>query len=692
MKRFIIHLLFIFSFIQILAQENNDTSTTVLHEIVVEAKMQQLGKEVSYYYPSTKQKNASQNAADLLNRMAIPQIRVSYDDQITDMTGKSVDVFIDYVPATQEIMEGMQMKDVKKIEYYDYPSDPRFQGKPHVVNFIMQKYEYGGYVKAYLRETTTNSGRFSLYSKLQYKRMSFDLALGSSYSNQNHSGVDTYETFRLQQTGGTESVFDRNSIQEKREVRTRTYWPTLKMLYSSRKIRIQNIIGANFNHMPLSEQLGYIYYKPEEYARTDYSTQSTNRVNSVSYSGYWNFIINDKNTITITPKYVYSHTNTSTLYAEQGVGEYYNAAKDDSHQFTGDLTYAHSFGRWGNVNGMLQSIITTNSTNYLGTANLKDEAHTYRVGPGVRYSLSREKIYGMVGFGFHWDRQEYLDYKNTTAAPWVDLSLQYSPNNRHSVRGDFHYKKSIPSSSYRSAVVIKSNPLMSYTGNPNLVSYGSYDFGINYTFIPNNKYSFSAFASSWLVEDRYVYDYKPSSTGIIRTIQQPEGNYSQWDYGVNATFRLFDRKLQLTSQLNAKSVSNGEPYNFNKTKLGCALQANLYLGSWTLSGMYYSPLAYSDGLMVGAWISTKSYYRLQAGWSNTKINVQLQLANFARWNWKGNKSEMSSQYYDKKEQMYSVDNHAFARLSVTYVFSYGKKIKRGDEVSQQSEVNSGILK
>jgi hypothetical protein len=70
----------------------------------------------------------------------------------------------------------------------------------------------------------------------------------------------------------------------------------------------------------------------------------------------------------------------------------------------------------------------------------------------------------------------------------------------------------------------------------------------------------------------------------------------------------------------------------------------------------------------------------------------LQLANFARWNWKGNKSEMSSQYYDKKEQMYSVDNHAFARLSVTYVFSYGKKIKRGDEVSQQSEVNSGILK
>ena len=32
---------------------------------------------------------------------------------------------------------------------------------------------------------------------------------------------------------------------------------------------------------------------------------------------------------------------------------------------------------------------------------------------------------------------------------------------------------------YRSMAVIQSNPLMSFTGNPNLVSYGSYDAGLN---------------------------------------------------------------------------------------------------------------------------------------------------------------------------------------------------------------------
>ena len=127
----------------------NDSTSTTLNEIVVEARNQRLGAEVSTYIPTSKQKNVSQSATDLLNRMAIPQLTVSPNDNITDLSGKSVDVFIDFIPASKEDMEGMRMQDVKKVEYYDFPSDPRFQGKAHVVNFVMHKYEYGGYVKAY---------------------------------------------------------------------------------------------------------------------------------------------------------------------------------------------------------------------------------------------------------------------------------------------------------------------------------------------------------------------------------------------------------------------------------------------------------------------------------------------------------------------------------------------------------------
>lgn len=259
--------------------------------------------------------------------MAIPQLRISPEDEITDLAGKSVDIFIDYIPASKEDLEGMRMHDVKKVEYYDFPTDPRFQGKAHVVNFVMQKYEYGGYVKGYGWESTANSGQLNLYGKLQYKRMTFDIATGAFYINRSHSGSDTYETFRLPQPDGSVSEFERKSIQEYAKSRTRTYWPTFKALYSSDKITIQNTVGANFNSIPVNDRRGYVIYSPEVSPRTDFSSSTASRVNSLSYSGYWNFILNENNSITFAPRYAYSHTNSSSLYTESSAGEYYNAAK-----------------------------------------------------------------------------------------------------------------------------------------------------------------------------------------------------------------------------------------------------------------------------------------------------------------------------------------------------------------------------
>ena len=126
------------------SEEPDSIKIRELDEVVVEARNQRLGAEVSTYIPTSKQKNSSQTAADLLNRMAIPQIKISANDNITDLAGKSVDVFIDFLPASKDDLQGMRMQDVKKVEYYDFPSDPRFQGKAHVINFVMQKYEYGG--------------------------------------------------------------------------------------------------------------------------------------------------------------------------------------------------------------------------------------------------------------------------------------------------------------------------------------------------------------------------------------------------------------------------------------------------------------------------------------------------------------------------------------------------------------------
>ena len=122
------------------AQEIQDTiKAQELNEVVVEAANQRINAEVSTYIPMARQKNAAQNAVALLSQMSIPQIDVDPVSQaVKTAHGQNVSIFIDYVPATSEDLKGMKTQDVKKVEYYQHPSDVRFQGAKYAVNFVMQ--------------------------------------------------------------------------------------------------------------------------------------------------------------------------------------------------------------------------------------------------------------------------------------------------------------------------------------------------------------------------------------------------------------------------------------------------------------------------------------------------------------------------------------------------------------------------
>ena len=73
--------------IPVSAQEQADTlKTQELNEVVVQAQMQRASSAKSTYTPTGKQKNAAQNAVDLLRQMAIPQIRINPIDE-TDAEG-----------------------------------------------------------------------------------------------------------------------------------------------------------------------------------------------------------------------------------------------------------------------------------------------------------------------------------------------------------------------------------------------------------------------------------------------------------------------------------------------------------------------------------------------------------------------------------------------------------------------------
>ena len=96
------------------SEATDSIKTQELNEVVVEAQMQRTSPTSATYTPTGKQKNASQNAIDLLRQMAIPQIQINpVSDAVTDNAGEEVAIFINYLEASKEEMEGLRTPDVK---------------------------------------------------------------------------------------------------------------------------------------------------------------------------------------------------------------------------------------------------------------------------------------------------------------------------------------------------------------------------------------------------------------------------------------------------------------------------------------------------------------------------------------------------------------------------------------------------
>ena len=535
------------------------TGTTLMEEqavslgtVTVEADNAHLYSDKSVYMPTATQKNASQSGSELLNHMAIPQLGIISGNSITTNGGKPVAVFIDYLPASENDLLAMRVSDVKRVEYLEYPSDPRLQGNPYVINFIMQQYEYGGYAKAYGFGTFLNGHQEQIIGnvRMQYKRMTYDL-MGSAYnSGSSHTGSDMTETFRLPQDDGTVEQFERISELESSKRHRNNYYLIFKATYNSDKVQASTLINSNLDRQPNTVQNGKVRYSNIIYPTSEYYSVTDNFSKFISYNGYYFFVLPGNNSITFTPKYSLSHTHQSSDYLEAGHSSILNSAVDNTNSLSGDLKFKHDFGKFGSLLGFVKGSYQYNRTSYSGSAIGLDRAKSSRIGLGANYEVSVNKVRGRIGFGWDWDRLQFGSSVDRRNAPSFDASIQYSPNGRHSFSAIFQYESWLPSPNFKSDQVITASPFLKYTGNPNLFPAKSYDFDFSYTWIPNNNYSLSAYSWGWIVKDRYAYDYEADGNGVIRTIKQPMGSYAQGIYGIKGTARFFDRSLVLTGNLS----------------------------------------------------------------------------------------------------------------------------------------------
>jgi hypothetical protein len=663
-----------------------------LEEVVVTSQEQYTTAKKSAYIPTVEAKKAAQSGVDLLERMGIPQIQVDPQTQaIQSAAGQTVSTFINFVPCTSQELSLMPIADVTRVDYYDYPSDPRFQGKTRVLNFIVKKNDSGGYAKVSAEAGVPSKSGFAQgLVRYQHRKMTYDLMGLYRQKNDDHLGSTSLEQFDF-----GESPFSRHTSSDASKYRQRYGQLNFRALYNSDHLTADNSLSGGIERTPYDDYSGTVHYEGITNPASSYSSQSNSRNRFLSYSGYYYFKLTDAASLTSNLTYTYSKTKEHSLYDEGALSTILNRADDTSHDFNGYLRLSinlHNNDQIG-VHGKVD--YSKSDTEYAGSATAFDSADILYGQTGVSYSLSRNHLYGEMGLGWGWEKSTINTDKSTSSEPYMDLYVQYSPTSRHSLSLEFHYSEFTPSPNLKSEVVRQVSPYVWNTGNPLLDADRNYDAGLTYNFLPSNTWNLTAFTYLWANTNRYAYVYQPMAdgSGVLRTVQQPSGSYVREQVGLSSRVKLFHNAVTLNGNLTQTFLQNHAPYNYDLRRLTYWLSAYWYIKDFNVGVMYKSQNRSSASNGYNTIVKTRDVYTLSVGWAKQAWNVRLRLQNLLRWDWRDTFRTSQYEGYNVQSTVFDNTQHANATLSATYTLNFGRKqVDKKNESQEWNRNSSGILR
>ncbi|WP_279162871.1 TonB-dependent receptor plug domain-containing protein [Muribaculum intestinale] len=667
-----------------------------LDEVVIEASNQRINAEVSTYIPMVRQKNAAQNAVSLLSQMSIPQISVDPVSQtIQTAHGQDVSVFIDFIPATSEDLKGMRTQDVKKVEYYTHPADARFQGAKYVINFVMQKYEWGGYTKLNANKWFgVNRTEGSVYSKIAYKKMTFDLFADEIYLTNRHTGQNSVENFRFADLYGM-GPKDVSRVSEMRLGRYRNNSNDIgfRALYDTENIQISNRIAYSLTNVPRNDVGNTLTYSDALFPSTESFTKASSKDWALKYSGEYFFMLSKQTGLNVDAGYTYGHNDLNSDYTAHDDLSIINNAKEDIHELS---VYLHLNWNPGKANRFVTNFGVQhdwNIINYYGNSPSKQkyDVGIYFLGQNYQHVFNEKWNVG-AGLAWIWETNRISGVNADNNFPQTNINATWSPNDKHQLYLTANYGSMFPGSSQKSPNMLQQDELMWYRGTPELNDYKYTNALLSYTWLPDNRWQLSADAYLGMIKDRCVTLYSPTGPdGTMLRQYFNGGNYFSEYVGVSATGKFFGGKLvgKLRPQFWIRKTT-GE-YAWHDNQLTCTAQLNYYLGNFYIFGWYMTPGKYQE-THSGVISKSPSKYQIEIGWGKNGWNISASAYNFAHTSWEDLKETLTSEYYSFDRTTFGTQHHARYTISVSYTIGYGKKVQRKNEISGTGTADSAILK
>lgn len=668
--------------------------TTTLQQVSVTAQTASAYTDKTVYIPSSRQKNASQNAIDLLQQMAIPQIRINpTDESVSDNFGGSVAIFINYMEASPEEMSGMRTRDVKSVEYLEFPTDPRFHGQKKVINFIVQEYAYGGYTKLTANERllTGLQSNVNLFSKFTYKRMTYDMYVGANNLDNNHNGNSNQSVYSLLKDGKP-LIVNRNQTLEDSKLKENKYPVTFRTSYNTEKIQIRNSFGFQHLSSPQDYQRGLLDYRPEMADNYTFERTNPHRSNSGSYYGTFYFYLPRGFSFDVMPRFSYTHTNDFIEYSASNSTPILRYAKEDAYNFRVNSYLRKTIGNLHSLMAGIEGGEWSNNLHYTGTNTYHDKFSNSFIAGKLGYNLQTQKIAVRFDAGVIWEFNDINSYKTVDWYPFTHINVRYSLNNKNIVSAYFQYANNSGGITQHASDILKNNELMYISGNPDLKNSRHTTVNIGYTWLPSNAFNISAYGNFFGMYNRMFQTYTHYNDGqalISNWIN--DGDYINGSLGVAFNWKLLNGSLQLYAnpEINFHKITGTCPLHYNPFTF--TAQAIYYLNRLYFQAYYTTPNKGLDN-ETNTIYRSRNYYGLTVGWSNSDWNLRLSAYNFFNKGWKSSTLYCKTPLFSQNLVNYTPSYHSFISISATYTFGYGKKVQRGNEIGEQQGASSAIIK
>ncbi|MDE6397066.1 MAG: hypothetical protein K2K84_07330 [Muribaculaceae bacterium] len=650
-----------------------------------------LSTDKNVYIPTSTQKNASQDAADLLRRMAIPQLVINPgDNSVKDVFGNSVAIFINYHEAQPDELKGMKMTDVRKVEYIEFPADPRFKGEQRVVNFIVQEYEYGGYTKASESLKTIN-GMFNntdVFSRFTYKKMTYDVYAGSDNQDFHHSGSDNTAVYSLDDTDVTRRETFADS-----HTRSNEYPVTFRASYYTPRFTARNTLSFTHYSSPEQNSSGTLIVDTNPENDYTYSRNSTNRNNSLYYnSNFWG-ALGSNASFDITPSFRHTHRNNTSAYKstlmQNGV---FNVITENTYNWGLQANGRIGLGQNSQLSLFLAGGQNIFKLTYRGSTNAYDSYSNSYMATNLRYRFQTRKISFSTFLGLGFEHNSMNGIVTNDVYPQFGANVWLSLNKRSQISAYMSYQTTTPDISMKANDIVQSNEYMYLTANPNLKNWRNLTSNISYNRFFSNSLSLAAFAGFEQDFNRVatVYRLYNDGTALLRDYVN-NGSYRHYYIGFSVNYKLFKNSLQLYANLTQNAYEITGDYSDSYYPFRIQLQGVYYWKSFNILASWGNPQR-SLTENSNYFIRGRNFHLFSIGWGNGTWTVNLAAKNIFNKGWRYETWEKRSPLYSENQLIYSPYSHASINISATYTIGYGKKVQRNNEAGRQGSSPSAIIK